>query len=250
MRRFDAILCDIDGCLSPESSAPFDAAALARVAEHNRLAENRHDRPVLTLCSGRPQPFAEAMCRLLANSTLPVIAENGVWLYHPKGNRYDMDPRITREDIRAVQAAREWVETELGPQGVVMQPGKHASISLYHDNAEFLRSLEPRVRETFQQNGWPLRVSMTWFYINCDLTHVSKATAIHRLFAATGLTKERCAGIGDTRGDLMIADNVAWFACPSNAVEELRARADYIAPRPEAEGVLEILARLCATTVG
>jgi hydroxymethylpyrimidine pyrophosphatase-like HAD family hydrolase len=246
MRRFDAIICDIDGCLSPETSAPFDLDALSRIAEHNRLAQERRDRPVLTLCSGRPQPFAEAMTRLLANTTLPVIAENGVWLYHPRDNRYDMDPGITREDLRAVQAAREWVAEELGPRGVVMQPGKHASLSLYHGDPEFLRSLEPLVREEFERRDWPLRVSMTWFYITCDLAHVSKATGIDRLFAATGLTRDRCAGIGDTRGDLMIADKVSWFACPANAAAEIRARAHYIAPRHEAEGVLDILGQLSA----
>ncbi len=243
-RRFDAIICDIDGCLSPGSSDPFNAPALARIAEHNRLAQAQHDRPVLTLCSGRPQPFAEAMCRLLANTTLPVIAENGVWLYWPGANHYDMDPAITRDDLSAVNAARDWVETELGPRGVVMQPGKHASISLYHRDPEFLRSLEPGVRDAFEHNGWPFRISMTWFYINCDLAHISKATAIARLFCATGLTSARCAGIGDTKGDLMIADNVAYFACPANAADELKPRADYISPHGEAEGVLDILEHL------
>jgi hydroxymethylpyrimidine pyrophosphatase-like HAD family hydrolase len=243
-RRFDAVICDIDGCISPESSAPMNAPALARIAAYNRLAQERGDRPVVTLCSGRPQPFAEAMCRLLANQTLPVIAENGVWLYHPRGIIYDMDPRITRDDLRMVQAARDWAEEELGPRGVVMQPGKHASISLYHSDTEFLRGLESVVREAFHSRGWRLRVSMTWFYINCDLVHVSKATAIQRFIEATGIPIDRLAGIGDTRGDLLVADNVAWFACPANAAEEIKPRADYVAQATEAEGVVEILERL------
>jgi hydroxymethylpyrimidine pyrophosphatase-like HAD family hydrolase len=246
MRRFDAVICDIDGCLAPESSDPIDAAALAKIAEHNRLAQQHADRPVVTVCSGRPQPFAEAICRVLANRTIPCIAENGVWLFHPDRNGYDMDPRITRDDLRNVQAVREWVEIELGPKGVVMQPGKHASISLWHPDPEFLRTLEPAVRDAFQRNHWNLRVSMTWFYINCDLAHISKATAIDRLTAATGLKRERLAGIGDTSGDLLIADKVAYFACPANAVDEIKARADYISPYPEAQGVLDILPSLDA----
>jgi hydroxymethylpyrimidine pyrophosphatase-like HAD family hydrolase len=245
MRRYDAIICDIDGCLSPESSAPMNIAALARIAEHNRLAETRKDRPVLTLCSGRPQPFAEAMARLLHNTTLPVIAENGVWLYHPATNAYDRDPSITGADQRTVQAAREWVDRALGPSGVVMQPGKSASLSLYHPDAAYLRSLEPGVREEFRARGWNLRVSMTWFYINCDLAHISKATALERFGAATGIPRERLAGIGDTRGDLMIADAVGFFACPANAAEEIQKRADYASALPEAEGVLDIISRLC-----
>jgi hydroxymethylpyrimidine pyrophosphatase-like HAD family hydrolase len=245
-RRFDAIICDIDGCLAPESAAPMDTAALAEIAEHNRLAQERGDRPVMTLCSGRPQPFVEAMCRLLGNHTLPVVAENGVWLYHPADNRYDRDPGITAADLRTVQAAREWVEDELGPRGVVMQPGKAASISLYHPDTAFLRSLEAPVREEFARRGWGLRVSMTWLYINCDLAHVSKATGIDRLLAHTGLERHRLAGIGDTPSDLAIAQRVAFFACPANAAPEIKQRADMVSALEEARGVVDIIRRLPA----
>lgn len=244
LRRFDAVICDIDGCLSPESSAPFDTAALFKIAEHNRLAQERQDRPIVTVCSGRPEPFAEAMCRLTGNHTLPAIAENGVWMYHPDRNAYDRDPTITAEDLRAVRDAAAWVERDLGPRGVVMQPGKSCSISLYHEDTEFLKSLEPEVRARFEREGWPLRVSMTWLYINCDLQHISKGTALDRWMKFTGISRERMAGIGDTRSDVPILERVAWFACPQNAVKELKERANYIAANDEAKGVVEILTRL------
>ena len=244
IRRFDAVVCDIDGCLAPESSAPIDAAALARIAEHNRLAQERQDRPVVTLCSGRPEPFVEAMCRVIGNRTLPAIGENGVWLFHPGSNGWDRDPAITPSDLRAIGEVREWVEAELGPRGITMQPGKAASVSLYHPDTAFLRKLEEPVRTEFEKRGWPLRVSMTWLYINCDLTHVSKGTAIERLMRHAGLTKERLAGIGDTTGDALIAERVAWFGCPANASEEIKRRAHYVAGGAETEGVVEILGRL------
>ncbi len=243
-RRFDAVISDIDGCLAPEDSGPMDAAGLSRIAEHNRIAQERGDRPVVTVCSGRPQPFAEAVCRLIGNRTLPCVAENGVWLYSPADNRYDMDPAITEAHLAAVEEARAWVRRELGPRGVVMQPGKSASISLYHADTAFLRSLEGGVREEFQRSGWPLRVSMTWLYINCDLAQVSKATGLDRLMAATGLRRERLAGIGDTSSDAAIADRVSFFACPSNAVGSLRPRAHYVSRHEEVAGVLDILERL------
>lgn len=244
MRRFDAVICDIDGCLAPESSTPIDAAGLLKIAEHNRRAQGEGDRPVVTLCSGRPEPFVEAICRMIGNRSVPAVAENGVWLFHPESNGWDRDPAITAADLAGVGEARAWVEKELGPRGVVMQPGKVASLSLYHADTGYLRGLEGQVREEFEKRGWPLRVSMTWLYINCDLKHVSKGTALDRLIAQTGLRKERLAGIGDTAGDRFIAERVAWFACPGNASEEIRVRANYVAAAREIEGVLEILERL------
>lgn len=241
---WDAVICDIDGCLSPESSTPMDADALARIAAFNRRAGEAGG-PALTVCSGRPQPFAEAMCRLLGNTTLPCVAENGVWLYHPSDNRYDMDPSITREHMSAVRSATEWIETQLGPKGVAIQPGKTASISLYHADTEYLRqTVCPLVETAFRACGWPFRVSMTWLYINCDLEHVSKASGLDRVAAATGLKKERMAGIGDTTSDIAIADRVAFFACPANADERIKARAHYVSPFAEARGVLDILEHL------
>ncbi len=243
-RRYDAVICDIDGCLAPEKTDPMDAPRLVQVAEYNRLAYELGDRPVVTVCTGRPQPFAEAICRLIGNHTLPAICEMGVWLWWPDGNRYDRDPAITPKDLHAVHEVVEWIETEYGPKGVVQQPGKTCSTSLYHDDTEYLKSLMPRLREEIERRGWPFRVSDTWLWINIDLVHVSKATGIERMMSETSLTRDRLAGIGDTIGDKAIRDHVAFFACPANATDEIKEHADYISPHAEAEGVLDILEKL------
>lgn len=243
-RTYDAVICDIDGCLGPESHAPLDADQLAVLARYNRAAIVQGDRPVVTLCSGRPQPYAEAICRLIGNSVLPCVAEMGVWLYDPRENRFLRDPAIQPAHLAAVQQATLWVERELVPRGVVIQPGKTASISLWHPRTDLLMSLKPALVERFAAEGWPLRVSNTVAWINCDLSHVSKATGIARLMSMTGLTPERTAGIGDTIGDMAIRDSVSFFACPSNADPDLKARADWVAGSEEILGVLEVLERL------
>jgi hydroxymethylpyrimidine pyrophosphatase-like HAD family hydrolase len=247
--RFDMIVCDIDGCLSPESSTPFDLDNLALVARHNRLAVERRDRPLLTLCSGRPQPFAEAMCRLLANTTLPCICENGVWMYHAGTNTYDMDPGITTSHLRAVRDAADWLLATFGHGSpaaasrgpVTQQPGKAASVSLYHPDPAYLREICPTIERECAARSWPLRISMTWFYINCDLKHISKGTGVERLLTATGIPRSRACGIGDTPGDLPIAERVSAFFAPANCAEAIRPAAAFIAPSPETRGVLDIL---------
>jgi hydroxymethylpyrimidine pyrophosphatase-like HAD family hydrolase len=239
--NFDAIVCDIDGCLGPESHGPFDAARMAQVAAYNREAISGRRLPILTLCSGRPQPFAEALCRMVGNDVLPCVAEMGVWLYDPANNRFVLDPAITPEHRRWVREATAWIEEELVPQGVVIQPGKTASVSLWHADTPWLMSRKPILASQFASKGWNLRISNSVAWINCDLSHVSKATGITRLKAQTGLRSERLAGIGDTMGDLAIREQVAFFAVPANAEEGLKARADYVSPFADIEGVLDIL---------
>lgn len=242
--KYDLVICDIDGCLSPESHAAISGPALLRIAEHNRQAIQNHDRPVVTLCSGRPIGFVECLCRLLHNTMIPAIGENGVWIWRPSDNSFQSDPSITEEHLEIVHEARKLLRTLFQPRGVIQQPGKSASCALYHPDTDYLRSIFPTITDEFQKRGWPIRVSMTWLYINCDLQHVNKGTAIERLLAETGVARERTAGIGDTMGDRFIAERVAWFGCPANAEAEIKKSATYVSPHHEVEGVLDMLQKL------
>ena len=242
--KFDLIVCDIDGCLSPESHAPINDVALSRLAAHNRLAVSRKDRPIVTLCSGRPIAFVEAMSRFIHNTLIPCVGENGVWLYRPDVNVFEMDPTITDEHLEIVHEASKLLRREYEFQGVTQQPGKSAAVTLYHQNTEYLRSILPAVADELDRRDWPFRVSMTWLYINCDLRHISKATGIERLLAHTGIDPSRVAGIGDTMSDKYVADRVAFFACPANADPQIKQAADYTSPLDEIDGVLDILSQL------
>lgn len=246
--HLDAIISDIDGCLAPESDEPMPVEALARVAAHNRLAIRRGDRPVLTVCSGRPLPFVEAVCRIIANDRLPAVCENGVWLYDPRHRRFERDPRIRPDHVALVHAAMRWVEADLGPRGVVIQPGKTASMSLWHPDRAYLFSLIPALRERFAAEGWPFRVSTTIAWINCDLDFVSKATGVERLMRSAGLVRERTAFVGDAPGDLAARPLVGLFAAPANAHDDVKRQSDVVASAPEIEGVLELLDRFGSPT--
>ena len=109
--KYDLVICDIDGCLSPESHAPINGPALSAIAEHNRQAIQNRDRPVVTLCSGRPIGFVECLCRLSHNTLIPCIGENGVWIWRPADNSFECEPTITDEDLEVVHEARKLVRT-------------------------------------------------------------------------------------------------------------------------------------------
>ncbi|MBC7772281.1 MAG: HAD family phosphatase [Pyrinomonadaceae bacterium] len=254
-RPYDLIICDIDGCLSPEGTAPIHLDHLAKISAYNHEAVATANAPPITLCSGRPQPFGEAMCKILGIAQVPCVFENGAWLYRLDTNQYELDPSITDQHLADVQALSRWVSTEFGTPpgtaaerqrtvGVTQQPGKIASVSLYHPDTEYLRSLMPALAEQCRRAGWPIRVSMTWLYINLDLAHISKGTGLDRLLREAKIPKDRIAGIGDTMSDLPIRERSAYFACPANAHEDIKRLADYVSPLPEAAGVVDILTRL------
>lgn len=240
LRTYDVVFCDVDGCLMPEDDHAADLPALAEVADFNRRAQADRDRPVIIPCTGRPQPYAEAVCRALGCPL--AICENGAWIYDFHAHRWTLEPNVTSDDRQAVRTFERWVETELGPKGCYLQLGKYASATVFHEDVDWLASeVVPQIRQLIAENHWAMRVSMTWTCINVDLEHVSKGVAIDRVIDAHALDRTRVAGIGDTASDIKIRERVAWFGCPANAAEEIRPHADMVASAPLARGVLELL---------
>lgn len=238
---YDLIISDIDGCLSPEDSSPLNIKKISQIAEHNRLAFTQNDRPKLTLCTGRPIPFTEGLCRLLQNPSIPCVAENGVWLYDPSSNGYLMDPSITDQQLEMVHEAELFSLKSYRQEGVTLQPGKSASVTLYHPNPAVLQRIAPQLQESFDQHGFEFRVSLTLFYINCDLPQITKASGIDRLLEMTGVPADRTAGIGDTSSDLAIAQRVKTFGCPANAIDDVKQVAHFVSEHEQIDGVLDFM---------
>ncbi|MFT5423374.1 MAG: hydroxymethylpyrimidine pyrophosphatase-like HAD family hydrolase [Phycisphaerales bacterium] len=231
-----AIVCDVDGCLSPEAVGPSDLASLATIRDWTG--------PPRTLCTGRPLPFVDAMARVVGALELPSVCEGGVWLFDPADYTWSMDPRITPGHLETVRECQRWVGETFA--GVYFEAGKSAAVTVFHrEGPEKLRvEIQPRIEAKIAEAGWPMRCSMTWTCINVELDFISKATGLDRFMQLTGFKPKNLVGIGDTMSDLPIREQVAWFACPANATDEIKAHADYVAQASEARGVIEILGML------
>lgn len=242
-RRFDVVFCDVDGCLLPEHTEPADMSVLLRLAEHNERAETERDRPIIVPCTGRPQPFCEAVCKMLGRfDRIPAICEHGGYRYFFEDHRWEIEPSITDQDRDAIRAAERWTEHELGQHGCFLELGKHTGVTIIHPDADYLhRDLMPAITTANESEGWGFEVATTWTCVNLKLPHVSKSRAIARTIDELGLDRSRLAGIGDTMGDLAIREQVAWFGCPSNALDELKPHADMVASAPLAAGTLELI---------
>jgi len=214
---------------------------LSVIAEYNARAKADQDRPLVTVCTGRPLPFAECMCRAIANDVLACVCENGAWVYDPAVNGYHLAPTISDEHVDAAAAFRRWCLAAYGPDGVSSQPGKNASVSLYHRDPDYLETIKPALVDACQKNQWPFRISSTWNYINCDLAHVSKATGIAQFLKRTHLDPQRLAGIGDTKGDIAIAQTVKWFGVPANRDPTIDHYAAHVSKLDQIDAVVEML---------
>ena len=240
------IITDIDGCISPEESIPWNLDSFGRLARISHdAAEGRGSVAPITLCSGRPQPYAEALLKVLG-IWAPAICENGAVLYSLKDNRSRYGPGVTTEKILGLRAVRAFLETDLLPEfpELVYQFGKEAHMSLYCERPEVFESITGRIEEFVKRIGGPeIIIAPTHYYLNISLAGVNKGNTLRALREELKTDREHAAGIGDTEGDLPIREAVGFFACPSNARPAVKDVAGYVSPYPDIEGFLDILAR-------
>jgi len=240
------IIADIDGCITPEESVPWDLDLFWKLARISRDASQGRGRNApLTFCTGRPQPYVEVLAKLL-DIRAPIICENGAVFYTVHDNRSRYGPGVTNEKMISLRALRAFLEAEILPDypDVVYQFGKEAHMSVFSQKPELFEGITERIREFVEQRGGPdLDITPTHYYLNISLRGVDKGRALHALCRELGVDRGEVAGIGDTEGDLPLRDAVGFFACPGNAKQAIKDAADYVSPFPTLEGVLDILER-------
>ena len=240
------ILSDIDGCISPEESAAWNWQHFSQFAQRVRDASaGVSPLAPMTLCTGRPQPYVEALMKVL-DIRFPSVCESGAILYSLTDNCSRMAPEITADRLQKLQALRARIVTEIFPEfpGLVYQCGKEAQMSLYCETPDCFEAVEQRVAEFAAAiPGLDVVITPSHYYLNIDLRGITKGAGIRRLLDELGLSREETAGIGDTLGDMSLREEVGFFACPSNAVAALKDAADYVSPYPDIRGMLDILDR-------
>ncbi len=238
------ILCDIDGCISPEKSIPWNMARYHEFVGLVRRA-NAGNGPVapLTLCTGRPQPYVEVLMKQL-DIRHPAICENGAVIYKLDDNCSLYGPGVTPEKIERLKTVRAMVEYELIPRysGANIQFGKEAQISVYSERADLLPIVREEIRKYVLREGGPeLCINCSHHYVNISLASVDKGQAVAWLLDELRIERSQAVGIGDTVGDLPLAQNVGYFACPGNAHTSILKIADYVSPDTALDGLLDIL---------
>lgn len=233
------IVCDNDGCLLPEGPEPIAPDVLAPIARYNeRALQPESGLPPLTICTGRPVSFVELELRLTHNRTIPAICEHGALTYCLADNTTLFDPAILREHRIMLRTMEDWMRDDLD---LIIQAGKHGMISAYVPDAERMREVMGRLRERIDREAWPLHVERSVFYINVTLQHISKGTALKRLFQQLEIRGEEVLAIGDTRGDLPMRETCGYFGAPANAIDDIKNVADYVSPYALTSGVVDII---------
>ena len=234
------VICDIDGCLNSGKASPLDLEALASI----RIAVSQlHQRDTgFTLCTGRPQPYAEAFAALL-DVRLPLVCENG-------GLIYDRTTDTTTALVSADTATGlDSLKRDLGTlpgfgSELFFEPGKVVSASITGPkvvNADHaaLSALTKELAVQFASHPFQWTHSTT--AIDVTPLGTDKASGVKALLQRVAPGDVPTIGIGDTAGDIPFLKQCNRVLVPFNASSAVQQLSEYISEDAYALGTFDIL---------
>lgn len=240
------IVLDVDGVLTDGESAPFDLDLFRQLATLNQRARAGEAVPAVTVCTGRPQAYVEAVLQAL-DCSLAGVFEGGAGLYMPEGRRVFPHPDIPDSSImRKVQRILE-EEVERDP-GIYLQPGKIFTVSVFPRGVEGsagpLDGLRERVvRLLGDELAGELELLYSASCLNILPRGIHKGKGIEFLSKWTKIPLEAMLAVGDSEVDIPMFQKAGYRAAPANATPEVKALANYVSDKKTVDGLRDILNR-------
>jgi HAD superfamily hydrolase (TIGR01484 family) len=236
---------DVDGCLTPGEAQDWNWRALRLLQRLNRRARRGEAIPAVTLCTGRQEPYVEALMQAIG-AYLPGIYENGCGLYFPDRYRFVEHPSITAETRSALAEAKAIVQREVVAPGLGhFQPGKEVSLTLYPLPGTSVGDLLRAVTGIFAARGRMFTIQASVSCVDVIPAGIDKGTGVRWLSEETGVPLRRMGGIGDSASDLSFLHLVGQSAAPANATPEVKAAVDLTSAYKNGDGVVDILQQWC-----
>jgi hydroxymethylpyrimidine pyrophosphatase-like HAD family hydrolase len=234
---------DVDGCLTPGEARDWDWEALRAIQELNRRARWGEAVPAVTLCTGRQEPYVEALMQAIG-AFLPGIYENGCGLYFPDTYRFVEHSAITGATRQALAKVKAVLACRVLAPGLgYLQPGKEVSLSLYPLPGTTVAGLEQTVSNALAGYENLLTVQASVSCVDVIPRGLDKGAGVSWLSRETGIPLVEMGGIGDSTSDLKFLRLVGRSASPANAVTEVQSEVDYVSVYEDGQGVVDILHR-------
>ncbi len=235
------IVLDCDGVISKGEGQPFNLTVLDWLAALNRQAKRGDDVPAVTLNTGRPSPYVEAVMQMI-DGWQPALYENGAGLYFPESYQFKQTPLLTTESRLALQTVISRVDQAIvQSQRAYWQPGKSICYSLFAHPPYTLADFIDEVEAIVAQVSAEFVVTPASLALNIHPPNIHKGTGLEWLAKVTDINPAEMAGAGDSAGDIDFLQLIGHPAAPANATAEVKAVVDYISPKDDALGLADIL---------
>ena len=235
------IVLDCDGVISKGEAQPFDLTLFARLAELNRRAKLGDKVPAVTLNTGRPSAYVEAVMQAI-EGWQPALYENGAGMYFPQKYKFQMTPLLSAVHQANLQEVLQVIDRHFVQTGVLYwQPGKRVCHTLFAHPPHSITDFVPEIQATLKQISPDFVAVPAVLALNVFPAHITKGTGLQWLANVTNIDPADMAGVGDSASDVAFLRHVGRAAAPSNATPDVQAVVELVSTRENATGLLDIL---------
>lgn len=212
---------DLDGCIS----FPFQAPVWENMSQIRRLnEESRNDKtvPALSICTGRPYPYAEAVAQWL-HIDIPFVFESA-GLYIWNGNYIKTALKDDEVDLVPIIEVRRWIQNEVLPSfpSAAIEFTKRMDAGVVSPDKSVIDDIHSIIKERVENSYPNLEIHITDVSVNILLGGNNKLQGMKLLAEELNITLDEIAYIGDTGGDIPALREVKKAFCPSNATRAVK----------------------------
>lgn len=233
---------DLDGCISHPFKTPT-WAAINEIRELNEQSQKDDAIPPITICTGRPFPYAEAVGQWL-NIRHPFVFESA-GLYHWEGNRIETAIERSEHALAPIREARDWIINDVLPNypNAILEFTKMMDAGIVCPDESIINEIYEVALKRIPEINPDLEIHTTEISINILMPGNNKLQGLKLLGKSLQIGLEEMAYIGDTGGDAVALKEVKMPFAPSNARKVAKDVATEL-PFETTEGVLEAYRRV------
>lgn len=212
---------DLDGCISH----PFKTPKWNNVQQIRQLnIDSRHSNviPPLSICTGRPHPYAEAVAQWL-DVQIPFVFESA-GLYHWEGNRVETALDDLTTGLEPIVQLKKWIKEQILPEfpSAIIEFSKMMDAGIVSPDKTVIEEILPIVSEKISTDYPDLEIHTTDISINILMPGNNKLQGMKLLAKTMKVGLHEIAYIGDTGGDIPALEGVKKPFSPSNATRAVK----------------------------
>ncbi|MEX0647170.1 MAG: HAD hydrolase family protein [Balneolaceae bacterium] len=218
---------DLDGCISHPFKTP-EWNAINRLRELNILSRNDNKIPPLSICTGRPFPYAEAVAQWL-DVRIPFVFESA-GLLHLEGQRIETAVNHHNGDLEPIYKMQKWLQEEILPNypDTVVEFTKMMDAGVVSPDVDVINKIHKIILDKIERDQLDLEVHTTDVSVNVLMSGNNKLRGLELLGKSLDIRLDEMAYIGDSGGDVVALKNVKRPFSPSNARQEAKDHSEVL----------------------
>lgn len=207
---------DLDGCISyPFQTPTWDA--INKIRELNIKSRTDKHIPPLSICTGRPYPYAEAVAQWL-DIKLPFVFESA-GLFHWEGNKVETALKSSDGELEPIREMKKWLEKIILPEfpSASYEFTKMMDAGVVSTDKDVIDQIHEKVITKVNRDFPNLEIHATDVSVNILILGNNKLQGMRLLAKSQNITLDEIAYIGDTSGDLPALEKVKLAYSPKNA---------------------------------